>query len=191
MLKTVREEPGAFYQHYPRVAAVVTVTSEGRKNAMSVAWHCPVSFKPPLYGIAVAPKRYTYNLILQSKAFGINFLPYEKIELIAAAGGISGKVIDKFTEFNLAEDSPLKADVPILRDAYAVYECVLAENRVYGDHAWITGEIKATHVAEELLKDNGVLDISMVNPALYLGGDIYCYVDKNSVKHIERLKSGN
>jgi flavin reductase (DIM6/NTAB) family NADH-FMN oxidoreductase RutF len=190
MLKIVAENAGAFYQHYPRAAAVVTVNSEGRKNAMAVAWHCPVSFKPALYGIAVAPKRYTYNMILQSKHFAINFLPYEKIEIIAALGGSSGSFTDKFTEFNLLEDQPVKTDVPILRDAYAAYECVVIENRVFGDHAWIIGEIMATHVADNLLKDNGVPDLDLVKPALYLGGDTYCSTDNNTMKHIDREKFG-
>jgi flavin reductase (DIM6/NTAB) family NADH-FMN oxidoreductase RutF len=190
MLKVVAEDPGDFYQHYPRAAAIVTVNSEGRKNAMAVAWHCPVSFKPPIYGIAVSPKRFTYNMVVQSRHFAINFMPFEKIEMIAALGGSSGSFTDKFTEFNLAEDQPVKFDVPILRDAYASYECAVIDIRVFGDHAWIIGEILATHVAENLLKDNGVLDLALVNPALYLGGDTYCSTAGNTMKHLDREKLG-
>ena len=76
MLKVVAENVGAFYQHYPRVAAIVSTNHNGRKNAMAAAWHCPVSFKPPLYGIAIAPKRYTYHMITESQQFGLNFIPY-------------------------------------------------------------------------------------------------------------------
>lgn len=191
MLKDVADDPGAFYQHYPRAAAIVTVNSEGRKNAMAVAWHCPVSFKPPLYGIAIAPKRYTYNMIVQSKYFAINFLPFGKIDLIAALGGSSGKSIDKFTEFNLREDQPVKTEVPILSEAYAAYECALMENHIYGDHAWIIGEVLATHAAQNVLKDSGIPDIKLVSPALYLGGDTYCSTDMDSVKHLDRETSGH
>ena len=190
MLKVVAEDPGLFYQHYPRAAAVVTVTSEGRKNALAIAWHCSISFKPPIYGISVSPKRYSYNMILQSKQFAINFLPFEKVELIAALGGSSGSFTDKFTEFNLLEDQALKLDVPILKDAYAAYECAVLESRVFGDHAWIIGEVKATHVAEDLLRDDGVLALDRLRPALYLGGDIYCSTDKDTVKHLDREQLG-
>ena len=86
-MKGVAENAGEFYQHYPRAATIVTVNSNGRKNAMAVAWHCPVSFKPALYGIAVAPKRYTYRMISESRQFAINFMPYEKAESIAEVGG--------------------------------------------------------------------------------------------------------
>jgi flavin reductase (DIM6/NTAB) family NADH-FMN oxidoreductase RutF len=190
MLKVVAEYAGAFYQHYPRVAAVVTVNSDGRKNAMAVAWHCPVSFKPPLYGISIAPKRYTYHLISQSNQFGVNFLPYEKAEIIAAVGGSNGNLIDKFTEFNIAEDQAVKTDVPIFLDAYTAYECRVIENTVYGDHAWIIGEIVAVHSAEKMFRENGVLELSTLKPTLYLGGENYCTVDAGSIKLLDREKYG-
>ena len=190
MLKVVAENAGAFYQHYPRAATIVTVNYSGRKNAMAVAWHCPLSFNPPYYGIAVSPKRYTYNMIMESKQFGINFMPYDKNETVAAVGGSSGSYTDKFTEFNLVEDSPVKLDVPIIRDAYAAFECRVIDNRVFGDHAWIVGEIVAFHTSESVFKEDGVLDLSAVQPALYLGGDTYCTVDKTTVRFLDKEKYG-
>ncbi|MBN1374913.1 MAG: flavin reductase family protein [Dehalococcoidia bacterium] len=190
MLKVITENVGAFYQHYPRTAAIVTINYSGRKNAMAVAWHCPLSFSPPVYGIAVSPKRYSYNMIKECKQFGINFMPYKASEMIAAVGGSTGNLTDKFTEFNLIEDSAIKLEVPILREAYAAFECRVMDNSVIGDHAWITGEIVAVHMAEDVFKENGVLDFESVQPALYLGGETYCSVDKTTVKLLEREKYG-
>jgi flavin reductase (DIM6/NTAB) family NADH-FMN oxidoreductase RutF len=190
VLKVITEGTGAFYQHYPRAATIITSSHGGRKNAMAVAWHSPVSFKPALYGIAIAPKRYTYSLISESKQFGVNFMPFEKISTIAAVGGSSGTGINKFTEFNLAEDSPMKTDVPILRDAYAAYECRVIENKIFGDHAWITGEIVAVHVDDRILNDRGVLELGKVKPALYLGGDCYCSTDNSSSTVLDRDRYG-
>ncbi len=190
MLKVVVETTGEFYQHYPRPATIVTVNYDGRKNGMAVAWHCPVSFKPPLYGIAIAPKRYTYGMLSQSKQFGINFMPIEKAADIAAMGGSSGNLIDKFTEYGLAEDRPLKTDVPILAEAYAAFECTVVESMIFGDHAWIIGEILAVHVAEGVFKQNGILDLSLIKPALYLGADMYCTTDATSQKFYDREKCG-
>ena len=64
MTKVISEETGAFYQHYPKIAIVVTAQAKGKENAMAVAWHAPVSFKPPLYGVSISPKRFTYQLIV-------------------------------------------------------------------------------------------------------------------------------
>ena len=190
MLKVVGEDIGAFYQHYPRVVAVVTVSSAGRKNAMAAAWHSPVSFKPPLYGIAISPKRYTYQMISDSKQFGINFLPQGQAATVAAVGGSSGSFTDKFTEFNIGEDSAIKTDVSILQDAYAAYECKVVDNRLFGDHAWIIGEIVAVHIAGELFQENGIIDLNLLQPVLYLGAETYCAADKNSIKVLDRNEYG-
>jgi flavin reductase (DIM6/NTAB) family NADH-FMN oxidoreductase RutF len=181
---------GEFYQHYPRVAAILTVNAGGKKNAMAAAWHSAISFKPPLYGVAVAPKRFTYQLIIESKEFGINFMPFEAAELIASVGGSGGKEIDKFQKFNIAEEEPLKTNVPILRDAYAAYECKLVDNKTYGDHAWIVGEIVAVHFSEDVFTSKGTIDLDKLNPALYLGGELYITTNKKSMRLLDRETYG-
>ena len=191
MLKAVGEDIGVFYHHYPRTVAIVTVSHEGRKNAMAVAWHCPVSFKPPLYGIAIAPKRFSYHMICEAGQFGINFLPYDKAETIAAVGGSSGSFSDKFTTFNLSEDNAIRMDVPVLKEAYAVYECAVKDNRIFGDHAWIIGQVVAVHADGEVFKADGTLDLSVLRPALYLGAETYCTTYKNTLKVLEREKFGS
>jgi flavin reductase (DIM6/NTAB) family NADH-FMN oxidoreductase RutF len=82
---------------------------------MAVAWHTAISFKPPLYGVSISPKRFTYQLIVDSKEFGVNFLPFEAAELIASMGGSGGQEIDKFQNFNIAKSKPVKTVVPIWR----------------------------------------------------------------------------
>lgn len=186
MTKTVTKDIGQFYQHYPRVATVLTVRAGERKNAMAVAWHSPISFKPPLYGVSIAPKRYTYQLLLESKEFAVNFLPFEQAALIASVGGSGGRELDKFDKFGIAEDQPLRTGAPILRDAYAAYECRMIDNREYGDHVWVVGEIMAVHCASEVLTSEGTLDLSKVSPALYLGAERYATVDADSVKFLDR-----
>ncbi|MFA5065725.1 MAG: flavin reductase family protein [Dehalococcoidia bacterium] len=190
MLKVVAEDIGAFYQHYPRTAAIVTVSHEGRRNAMAVAWHCPVSFNPPLYGIAVAPKRFSYNMICGSGQFAINFMPLDSAETIAAVGGSSGSLSDKFTQFDLQDAPAIKTEAPILKEAYAAYECMVFDNRIFGDHAWIIGSIVAVHADGEVFKADGTLDLDLLQPALYLGAETYCAVDKSKTMVLERQKYG-
>ena len=181
---------GEFYQHYPKVAAILTVNAGGKKNAMAAAWHSAISYKPPLYGVAVSPKRYTYKLIVESGEFGINFMPFEAAELIASVGGSGGSEMDKFRKFNVAEEKPLKTTVPILREAYAAYECKLVDHKIYGDHAWMVGEIVAVHFTDDLFTDKGTLDVSKLNPALYLGAELYITAKRESVRLLDRETYG-
>ena len=184
------EDVGEFYQHYPKVAAIITVSAGGKKNAMAAAWHSPISFKPPLYGVAVAPKRFTCQLILESNEFGINFVPFEAAELVASVGGSGGKEVDKFSKFGIAAEKPLKTNVPILRGAYAAYECKLVDNRTYGDHIWIVGEVVAVHFTDVVFTPRGTLDLSRLNPALYLGAELYMTTNGESVRLLDRETHG-
>jgi flavin reductase (DIM6/NTAB) family NADH-FMN oxidoreductase RutF len=190
MAKVVKQDIGAYCYHYPLVAAIVTAQSKGKENAMALAWHAPISLSPPLYGIALAAKRFTYKLITESQEFGVNFVPFDEAELVAAVGGSSGQEVDKFSRFNIAKDKPLKTQVPILSAAYAAYECKVFDEHIYGDHRLVVGEVVAVHSAEEAFTREGTLDISKVSPTLYIGGERYITASGEAIKHLDRKVYG-
>lgn len=184
------EGPGGFQHHYPRTAVIVTCHARGKDNALAIAWHSPVSQNPPLYGVSISPKRFSYELILEAGEFTVNFLPLEKAWLIAAVGGSSGRSADKFQKFGFTKDTPLKTNAPILSDAYAAYECQLVSHQMYGDHEWFVGKVVATHYREEAFTPSGVLDLSQVNAALFLAGEFYTTADRDCLQHLERARYG-
>ena len=190
MAKVISEGIGTFSQHYPRVAIIVTAQAKGKANAMAVAWHSVISVNPPLYGVSIAPKRFTYELIADSKEFGVNFLPFEMAELVASVGGSSGREMDKFQKFNIALDKPVKTAVPILKNAYAAYECRLVDDKLYGDNRLLVGEIVAVHWLEEAFTPEGTLDSDKISPILYLGRDVYLTAARDKVRHLDRKVYG-
>jgi len=175
-----------FTYHYPRLAVIITAQYKDKENAMTAAWHMPVSDKPPVYAVAIAPGRFTYQLIVKSGRFGVNFLPFEKVELLAAAGGCSGKNVDKFVKFNIDKDVSGNNSIPILKDAYAAYECRLLDDNQFGDHRLLVGEIVVTHWLDEAFNPDVVIDLNKVNPILYLGTDLYTSTAKGTPKHLNR-----
>jgi flavin reductase (DIM6/NTAB) family NADH-FMN oxidoreductase RutF len=186
MSRIVTEDIGKFSQHYPKVAVIVTASARGRDDAMTAAWHSSISLKPPLYGVAVTSKRFTYQLMTESREFGINFITLEKASLAAAVGGTSGKQMDKFERFKIKKENPLKTTAPILKDAYAAYECRLVDSKPYGDHIWIVGEIVAVHVSKEAFTSTESLNLNKIKPLLYLGSDFYASTDIDSVNFAKR-----
>ena len=186
MSRIVTEDIGKFSQHYPKQAVIVTSSAGGRDDAMTAAWHSSISLRPPIYGIALTAKRFTYQLVRESQEFAINFIPLEKASLAAAIGGTSGQQMDKFEKFGMKKDKPLKTKAPILQDAYAAYECKLLDSKPYGDHIWIVGEIVAVHFLEEAFTSARVLDMDKTRPLLYIGSDTYASVDKESVNFVKR-----
>jgi flavin reductase (DIM6/NTAB) family NADH-FMN oxidoreductase RutF len=160
-----------FYHYYPTVVAVVTVRAGEETNAMPAAWHSPVSRVPPLYGIAVARKRHSHSLIHSARAFAVNFLPLEKVDLISSFGSSSGRDGAKAADPALwLPPEPGDVDgAPVLADAYAAYQCRLHDAITLGDHDWIVGEIAMVHTVAEAFDADGVLTLSGYTPALYMG----------------------
>ena len=190
MAKVVSQDVGAFYQHYPKVAMIVTAHAKEKDNAMAVAWHTSISSNPPLYGIAISPKRFTYELIVDSKEFGVNFLPLDAAELVASVGGSKGQEVDKFHQFNIARDKSVKTAVPILKTAYAAYECKLVDDRSYGDHRFLVGEIVAVHWLKDAFTPEEILDLDKVHPILYVGKDLYTTTSRDTARTIDRKVYG-
>ncbi|HEX77357.1 MAG TPA: flavin reductase family protein [Dehalococcoidia bacterium] len=190
MAKVILESIEEYYHFYPQIAAVITAKAGDKANAMAAAWHSAISFKPPIYGVAIAPKRYTCQLVLEGGQFAVNFLPFEAAELIASVGGSSGSEVDKFHRFNIEVEPPLKIAAPILKDAYASYECRLIGHHLYGDHQWLVGEVVAIHMRGEAFTHQHILDLARVKPALYLGAEYYTTADSGMVCFLDRQVYG-
>jgi len=80
--------------------------------------------------------------------------------------------------------------VPILEAAYAAYECRLVDDRGYGDHRWLVGEIVAVHWLKEVFTPDEVIDWDKVSPILYLGKELYITTSKDTVKSLDRKVYG-
>ncbi len=190
MAKVSVEGAAGYAHHYPKLATIVTAHAKGKDNAMAVAWHSSISVNPPLYGVSIAPGRFTYELIVKAGEFGVNFIAMDKAELVAAVGGCSGRAVDKFDKFGLAKETPLKTSAPVLKDAYAAYECKLVDHKTYGDHVWVVGEILATHYDDEVFPQKQGLDMARFSPALYLGAEKYTTVANDVLRQLDRKVYG-
>jgi len=124
----------------PRVVTiVVSLRPDGKPNAMVAAWHTPVSVNPPIVAIAIAPSRFTHNLIQNSGEFTINIPDMTLVEKVEVAGYNSGESMDKSTLFDYAPSRMLKT--PIIENAIGVIECKLNRMLEMGDHSIVFGNV--------------------------------------------------
>ncbi|RKY57067.1 MAG: flavin reductase [Candidatus Neomarinimicrobiota bacterium] len=169
------------YQAYPKLVTVVGAKSGEKVNYMAAAWHTYLSHTPPLYGVAIAPKRFTHDMIIESGEFNCNFLPFNKLKLINSTGRISGKDCDKIEILNLQIEQGISINTPFISDAYAVIECKLKQRLNLGDHTLFIGEIVHTKEKGNAFRENGILDCQNISPTFYLGSDTYITTDKSSI----------
>ncbi len=127
-------------------------------------------------------------MIVETKEFSLNFLTQENAALIHKLGHTSGAEVDKFKKFDLKTEKPLKIKSPILKGAFAAYECKLFDFRSCGDHTIFIGEVVAIHTGKKDFISNGLIRLDRTKPALYIGDDHYVTTDHKSIistKHIE------
>ena len=122
---------------------VVTTRLEDVVNGMTAAWVSQVSLKPLLVMVAVAPSRYSHDLIKKSGLFAINVLDRDQADLGKRFGFKSGRQVDKFAGLSLTTGT---TGAPILPQAYAYLELKLRETFSAGDHTLLVGEVVAAKV---------------------------------------------
>jgi len=179
------EGTGRFTHHFHRLAVVVTVRAGGHDYAVAVSWHSPVSFSPPLYGIAISPGRPAYEPLLREREFVVNFLHLDRVEMIASLGEGSEGGTDDFERFQLVRRKALKTRAPLLEEAYAAHECRLVQHVTLGDHDWVVGQVVATHIGREVFQPQGLLDVARIDPALYIDVGTYRSALKDTLRRIE------
>lgn len=180
----MRSLPLSFFHNlsYPRNAVLVTSEDpEGRANAMAAAWHSPLSVNPPMYGVAISPKRASYDFIKRSGRFCINFLPFGLLESLHTCGRVSFKEVGE-EKLKRAKLEVIRGSFGcyIIKEAYASFECSLVKVVDAGDHDWFIGEVKSVHFSSEL--KNNILDLEAIRPILYMGQDHYVTVDAKSLR---------
>jgi flavin reductase (DIM6/NTAB) family NADH-FMN oxidoreductase RutF len=183
-MKSIKTHFEKFQYFYPYTVALVGARAGKRVNFMSCAWHTALSFDPPLFGVLVSRKRLTHEVISDAREFTVNFLGFDRIKLSAQMGRKSGRDLDKVKEFGIRLRPAKVLKSPLVEDAYAAFECRLAEIRPYGDHDLFVGEVLAVHHDAHAFNSEEILNPMKIRPLLYLGSDFYITIDPDSFKHV-------
>jgi flavin reductase (DIM6/NTAB) family NADH-FMN oxidoreductase RutF len=167
-----------YYYAFPMQAVLVTCNDEnGKTNVITIAWHTPISKDPPLYGISVAPNRYSHGLIQKTKEFVINFAPYKIADIVNFCGKNSGINTDKIMKMNLNLEPSQKINTPVIKECFSHLECKLKEMLKLGDHTIFIGEVVNVMADKNAFKDD-LLENKKIKPTYYIGGNIFTTINK-------------
>lgn len=163
-----------FYHYYPGTVAVIGV-KDGRHGAnfMPAVWNAGLSFEPPLFGVAVSPKRHTHAALARGEPFSVSFFPFERAELVARLGSVSGREVNKVEAFGLEVFWGEALEVPLLKGAFAAYELAPWERFETGDHTLFVGRVAAAWEDEAAFDQDGVPTPDRVRALLYYGRFLY------------------
>ena len=136
-IKTKYPEPAVF---------VIAKDANGKANPMTVGWFSVVSGSPPMFSVAIVPKRHTAGAIRHSKCFTVVFPTCDMGAEALYFGTKSGRDVDKLEVTKVKTESAKQIDSIILTDAEANFECVLENEIAVGDHILFIGKVVASHV---------------------------------------------
>jgi len=157
------------------VLIIGSYDQNGQANMMAVAWGGICCSKPPCAAISLRQATYTYGNIQHNKAFTINIPSTAFVKEADYVGIYSGKQENKFESLGL---TPVKSDVvnaPYVKEFPVALECEVLKVVEIGLHTQFIGEIKDIKADESILAENGLPDITKVQPFIYnsAGQDYY------------------
>ena len=126
---------------YPMKVVLISAEYEGKESIMPAAWCFPLSADPPMFGVSLAKKRFTYSLVKGSEKFAINVPTPEMKEGVVLCGTKSGRDTDKFSETGWTREKG-KLGIPLVGECSASIECVLEREIETGDHFVMIGKVE-------------------------------------------------
>jgi len=124
-----------------------TVSGE-RDNIITLAMCHVFSFSPPLIGVGIGHKRFSYGLFKDGKDFAINVPDRSLLKAVEICGSRSGRKLDKFEAAGLTREKASKVSAPLVHECPVNIECVKVDEVETGDHVWFIGEVVAARATE-------------------------------------------
>jgi flavin reductase (DIM6/NTAB) family NADH-FMN oxidoreductase RutF len=109
---------------------VLTSKMDDEINGMIASWVTQVSYDPPLIMAAVHPNRYSHDMIVNSRVFGLHIIDRSRKDLLKRFKGRDPA--DKFSGMDWTSG---KTGVPVLKDCLAWFELEVKEQHHPGNHS--------------------------------------------------------
>jgi flavin reductase (DIM6/NTAB) family NADH-FMN oxidoreductase RutF len=134
----------------PSPTALVGARKNEVHDLATVSWFIQESINPPQILINIAPNRFIYEIINETKEFMLTVLPKGSEHIADLCGNTSGKQTDKVKALGLKTSQASKISVPKIENTLANIECKVSDIFLSGDHVIIVGEVVAASVASEI-----------------------------------------
>jgi flavin reductase (DIM6/NTAB) family NADH-FMN oxidoreductase RutF len=132
----VSKSIAALFERLTQGVYVVGVAHGEARNAFTAAWVMQVSYEPLLLALSINPEHSSYALLKESRAFSINVLKREQLDLAAHFGRSDGP--NKLVSTEWTTD---RFGLPLLRQALAWFGCRVVSEHSAGDHRLVLGKV--------------------------------------------------
>ena len=137
--------------------------SEGRDNALAVAYCCNCSFDPPMVMVGIVPSRFSHHMVKESGCFVVNLAPKSYEETFYDLGKRSGRDEDKLAALWVNTEDGKIVNAPILVDCPVNIECTVVGSMMTGSHEMFVGRVEYVHADSSLVQEDGSIDFSKID----------------------------
>lgn len=161
--------PNTFLFNTPTVV-VGTYDENDQPNMMTAAWAGIVNSKPPMISVSLRKATYTYNSILQKKAFTVAIPKSSQVVEVDYLGVKSGRDEDKIDSIHYTAKRSNVVDAPYCDEFPVILECKLFNSQELGLHTMFIGEVIDVKIDESALTNANTPDLSQIQPFSYSPG---------------------
>jgi flavin reductase (DIM6/NTAB) family NADH-FMN oxidoreductase RutF len=115
---------------------VVGVAHGEVRDAFTAAWVMQVSFDPLLLALSINPQHLSYRLLKEGRAFSVNVLKKDQLDLAEHYGRPAHARKLAGTEWTTD-----RLGLPLLRETLAWFECEVLSEYPAGDHVLVLGKV--------------------------------------------------
>jgi flavin reductase (DIM6/NTAB) family NADH-FMN oxidoreductase RutF len=151
----------------PGPVVLVTTAQKGRANVMTLSWLTMMDFEPPLVGMVMSNRNYSFAALKATKQCVINIPTVELAAKVVSVGNSSGRRLDKFAAFGLTPRPAKHVTPPLIDECYASLECRVTDAHMATRYnffvlevlkAWIDPARKRPRTLHHLGKGHFVVD---------------------------------
>jgi len=138
-------------------------------DAMTAAWTGVCCSSPLSVGVAIRQSRVTYENIEERGAFTLNVPNTKQAKGVDYLGIVSfAQNPNKLEVAGFETKKADNVDAPIIVNCPINVECSLTRKIELGTHIYCIGEVKEVHVDEEMINEEGNLNIEGLDPLIFI-----------------------
>lgn len=155
---------------YPMPAVLIAGAHEGEIGLLAVAWIGMVSGTPATIAMGLRNVRHTLPLIEKSGEFTVN-IPRVGMEAALDFCGIeAGGGEEKWAKAGLTPAPASMVGAPIVAECPMAIECRVTAIHDVGDYRVIFGEVLQVQADEDVIREDGKIDVDLLDPLTYVPG---------------------
>ena len=171
MGKKISVGPGCMLAPIP--AVMVSLSSKGEDNIITIGWTGVLNSDPPMTYISVRKERHSYKMLKESREFVINLVSDDLVYAMDHCGVVSGSKEDKFEAMHLTKVPAEVVKCPMIAEAPVNIECKVVKVEQLGSHDMFMAEIVAVHADEKLVDKNGRIAFEKAKLVSYVHGEYF------------------